>query len=27
MKPESMGTLQSGHAGDGFGTVPPLLRT
>ena len=27
MKPESMGTLQSGQrAGDGCGTIPPLRR-
>src|SRR6188474_2711963 len=26
MKPESMGTLQSGHAGDRCGTIPPLRR-
>jgi len=26
MKPESMGTLQSGQAGERCGTVPPLRR-
>jgi len=27
MKPESIGTLQSGHTGDGCDTVPPLRCT